>query len=281
MDTADFSPAELLLPETVDFYRNAMRVLSDEGIPFLVAGAYAFQRYTGIFRHTKDFDVFIRYVDVNRALQAMEGAGYPTEVTFQHWLAKAYNGEDFVDLIFKSGNGISEVDDTWFDRAVEDEVLGMKALLCAPEEMIWTKAFIMERERYDGADVAHLIRGSADRINWQRLLYLFGPHWRILLSHLILFGFIYPSERSRIPDEVMQELIARLQNERNSPSPTAKICYGTLISRQQFLKDIEEWGFEDARRLPRGTMTKQQIAEWTEGIKVDGFCKTPDEKVQK
>lgn len=278
MDMTDFSPAEQLAPETVEFYRHAMRVLDDADVPFLVAGAYAFQRYTGIFRHTKDFDVFVRHADIDRAMQAMEKAGYETDFTFQHWLAKAYNGEDFLDLIFKSGNGVSTVDDDWFDRAVEDEVLGVKARLCAPEEMIWTKAFIMERERYDGADVAHLLRGSADRIDWQRLIYLFGPHWRVLLSHLILFGFIYPSERSRIPDEVMQELIARLQEERNSPTPTSKVCNGTLISRQQYLKDIDEWGFEDARLQPRGQMTDEQIVEWTEGIRVDGFCKTEDEE---
>jgi hypothetical protein len=254
-----------------------MRVLQNAGIPFLVGGAYAFQRYTGIFRHTKDFDVFIRHADVDRAMLAMTQAGYPAEFTFQHWLAKAYNGDDFVDLIFKSGNGISEVDDAWFERAVEDEVLGMKALLCAPEEMIWTKAFIMERERYDGADVAHLLRGSSERINWQRMLYLFGPHWRVLLSHIVLFGFIYPSERTRIPDEIMQELMNRLQEERNSPSPTSKVCNGTLISRQQYLKDIEEWGFEDARLQPRGDMTEKQIEDWTEGIKVDGFCQTDED----
>ena len=29
-------------------------------MPFLVGGAYAFARYTGIERHTKDFDVFVR-----------------------------------------------------------------------------------------------------------------------------------------------------------------------------------------------------------------------------
>ncbi|HET6568004.1 MAG TPA: hypothetical protein VFG50_08560 [Rhodothermales bacterium] len=274
MEGKPVSPSELLAPETAAYYRNAMRVLSDAGVPFLVGGAYAFQRYTGIVRHTKDFDLFVKEVDIERALRAMEGAGYRTEMPFPHWLAKAYCvGEDFVDLIFKSGNGVSTVDDAWFDRSVEDEVLGVPTLICAPEEMVWTKAFIMERERYDGADVVHLLRGSAERINWQRMLYLFGPFWRVLLSHLVLFGFIYPSERGRIPDEVFQELTRRLQEERNSPAPNSKVCFGTLLSRQQYLIDIEEWGFEDARLQPRGEMTGEQIEQWTEGIKVDGFGK--------
>lgn len=275
MEGKSVGPSTVLAPETAAYYRSAMRVLREAGVPFLVGGAYAFQRYTGIVRHTKDFDLFVKQTDIDRALQAMEAAGYRTEITFPHWLAKAYcAGEDYVDLIFRSGNGVSEVDDTWFERAVEEEVLGVATLISAPEEMIWTKAFIMERERYDGADVVHLLRGSADRINWQRLLYLFGPFWHVLFSHLILFGFIYPSERGRVPDEVIQELTRRLLEERNNPAPTSKVCFGTLLSRQQYLIDIEERGFEDARLAPRGEMTDQQIEQWTEGIKVDGFAKS-------
>ena len=34
----------------------------------------------------------------------------------------------------------------------------------------------------------------------------FGSDWRLLLNHLILFGFVYPSERSRIPDWVIRKL---------------------------------------------------------------------------
>ena len=61
----------------------------------------------------------------------------------------------------------------------------------------------MERERYDGADVAHLLRAHGDRLDWPRLLRRFGPHWRVLLSHLVLFGFIYPGERALVPAWVM------------------------------------------------------------------------------
>src|SRR5215210_3540573 len=43
---------------TRDFYCSALTTLLRAGVPFLVGGAYAFQRYTGIERHTKDLDVF-------------------------------------------------------------------------------------------------------------------------------------------------------------------------------------------------------------------------------
>src|SRR3954467_10188331 len=103
-----------LAPETRDFYIDSMRVMRDGGVPFLVGGAYAFARYTGIERHTKDFDVFICRRDFQNAVRAFRNAGYDAELTFPHWLGKAYHGEDFVDLIFSAGNGVAAVDDTWF-----------------------------------------------------------------------------------------------------------------------------------------------------------------------
>ena len=84
------------------------------------------------------------------ALDALKRAGYKTEKTFPHWLAKARRGRDCVDLIFRAGNGLCEVDDSWFERAHNHEFGDLPVKLCAPEEMIWMKAYIMERERFDG-----------------------------------------------------------------------------------------------------------------------------------
>ena len=61
--------------------------------------------------------------------------------------------------------------------------------------MVWSKAFVMEKYRYDGADVAHLLLRQGASLDWKRLLRRFGRHWRVLLSHLVLFEFIYPGQR--------------------------------------------------------------------------------------
>jgi hypothetical protein len=132
--------------------------------------------------------------------------------------------------------------------------------------MIWSKAFIMERERYDGADIAHLLRARAGCLDWRRLVGRFGPHWRVLLSHLVLFGFVYPSERGCIPAAVLTELAGRLAEEQRDAPPPDRICCGTLLSRAQYLADVDTLGYRDARLLPDGTMTAGEIAEWTAAI---------------
>src|SRR4051794_12049994 len=100
------SHLEQLDPQAFQFYRKTLTVLGDSGVPFLVGGAYALGYFTGIERHTKDFDIFVRGEDAPRALKVLEAAGYRTELTFPHWLGKAYSGDDFIDVIFNSGNGV-------------------------------------------------------------------------------------------------------------------------------------------------------------------------------
>jgi hypothetical protein len=258
---AEFATYTGLSPETLATYRRAMTVLRDGKVPFLVGGAYAYARYTGVVRHTKDFDVFVQPRDFTRALEALGAAGFRTEVPFPHWLGKAYDGDDFIDVIFSSGNGVARVDDLWFEHAVEGEVLGEPALLCPAEEMLWSKAFIMERERFDGADVAHLLIACSERLDWQRLLRRFAGHEPVLLTHLLLFGYIYPGEAGA-PREVIDELLARARAAQDAV-PAERLCRGPLLSRGQYLRDIEEWGYIDARVQPHGPMSEEEVAIWT------------------
>jgi hypothetical protein len=251
---------------TREFIVRTLETLNSSGVPFLLAGAYALHRYTGIERHTKDLDVFVLRGDLDRHFRALAEAGYRTELTFPHWLGKAFRGEQFLDLIFSSGNGVAPVDDSWFEHAVAEVVFGVPVRLCPPEEILWQKAFIMDRERFDGADVAHLIQARGEGLDWPRLLRRFGPHWPVLLAHLILFSFIYPSERTRVPDWVLGELFRRQQDERGQASPSDPICRGTILSRAQYLIDIRHRGYRDARLRPEGSMTPEQIARWTEAI---------------
>ena len=252
------------------FYCHTLDVFERAGVRVLVGGAYAFARYTGIERHTKDFDVFVRGADFSRTLDALRQAGYTTSVPFPHWLGKAYCGEYFVDVIYSSGNGVARVDEDWFEHAIQDLVFDKPVKLCPPEEMLWSKALIQERERFDGADVAHLLLACAPTLNWRRLVRRFAGDWRVLLAHLVLFGYIYPTERQRIPGWVMHELMRRLATSITAPRPSQRVCRGPLLSRQQYLVDVEEWGFLDARLRPDNPMSASDIATWTAGIADDG-----------
>lgn len=252
--------------DSADFYRRVMEVLQAADFPFLVGGAYAQSCYTGSQRTTKDLDLFIRRRDFERLADVMAQAGYAAEMTYPHWLAKIRQGEAFIDIIFCSGNGVSEVDDEWFEHAADAEVLGVPVKISPVEEMLWSKAFVMERERFDGADVAHLLHARGERLDWPRLLRRFDANWRVLLSHLVLFGFIYPDRQSVVPRWVMQFLLDRLATQPQDAQAKTPLCRGTLLSREQYLQDVEQQGYRDSRLRPDGNMSRHEIARWTDAI---------------
>jgi hypothetical protein len=247
-----------------EFYIDTLRKLQDTNIPFLVGGAFAFSHYSHVPRETKDIDVFVKPDDCPRVLEAFERLGYQTEVPFPHWLGKIRGGNHFMDVIFSSGNGVARVDELWFEHAPKTNVLGLIVRLTPAEEMIWSKAFIQERERFDGADVMHLLRETGPALDWPRLLMRFGDHWRVLFSQLILFGFTYPDKRQNVPAWVMEELIRRLSVSRANLQND--VCYGTLLSREQYLHDLDRLKYRDGRELPAGQMSRGQIDIWTAAI---------------
>jgi hypothetical protein len=258
------STRTMIRASALELYISTLRALETARVPFVVGGAFALRHYAGICRDTKDLDVFLMRQDLETALGALREIGHTTELTFPHWLAKASSGEHFVDIIFDSANGLCPVDEKWFEHAPVGTVFGVPVLLCPIEEVIWTKSFVMERERFDGADICHLLEAQgASGIDWQRLLDRYGEHWRVLLGHLSFFSFVYPNARENVPPWVMADLTRRLRDE---GSIEEQLCRGTLISREQYLIDVHERSYADARRPPHGRVTEEDLAIWTAAI---------------
>ena len=140
-------------------------------MPWLVGGAVCLDQARGD-RASHERPGYLR---VYRAIAIQFSAhsrrgDFATEVSFPHWLAKAYGEDGFIDVIYSSGNGVVQVDQEWFTHACEGEILGVPVKLCAVEEMIWSKGYVQERERFDGADIAHLIRCRGKTMDWARPL---------------------------------------------------------------------------------------------------------------
>jgi len=244
------------------FYRDVLSGLREKDVPFLLGGGYAMRHWTGIARDSKDLDIFVTRDARDRVLELMDERGYLTATPFPHWLSKIYCEDLYIDVIFNSGNGLTTVDETWFQHAVDGKLLGVPVKICPAEETLWSKAFVIERERCDAADVAHLIRAMGHRMDWRRLIDRFADNARVLFAHVVLFGFIYPGETDKVPRWAIDELFADMNNEQPDPSD---LCRGTLLSRAQFLVDLERWGYKDAR-TELGIMRESAVDIWTAAI---------------
>lgn len=231
--------------EAESFYAESLRQLKASEIPFLVAGTYAISCYTGISRPTKDIDVFCRAGDYPRILNHFAALGYETEIEDERWLGKVRRGPLFFDVIFNSTTNMTPVNDQWFAEARPADVLGIEVLITPPTELIWSKAFVQHRNKYDGADVAHMILKQHGQINWKRLLSYMDQYWEVLLIHVLNFRFIYPTERELVPRWLLDELLGRLHERDKLPVAQTRICRGRLFSRTDYLIDVTEWGFVD------------------------------------
>ncbi len=247
------------------FYRQALSALNASEVPYLVGGTYALSHYTGITRRTKDLDLFVRREDLAGVLEVLAGIGCRTEIPFPHWLGKAHGGPYLIDVIHASGDGNARVDGEWFEHAERGAAFGVPVLLNPAEEMIWSKSFIMERDRCDGADIGHLLLARAAQLDWTRLVARYAEHWRVLLAHLVLFGFCYPSRRDLVPASVVELLSQRLQDETAAPPSAEPVCYGTLLSRS-YRVDVERLGLRDGRLEPGTGITAAELAPWIEAF---------------
>ena len=197
----------------------------------------------------------VRRRDWPAIARALREQNIYTRLPFPHWLGKALHGKSQVDVIFSGGNGLTKVDDDGSRAASRPACSASTCSLSPPEELLWSKAFVMERERFDGADVLHLILAMVDDLDWRHLCERFRGHEKVLLAHVVLFQDVYPDHASRLPRWLIPALL-------DAQDPAAmfstRLCRGTLLSRAQYLVDVEKRGFADARRPPFGPMTDNE-----------------------
>ena len=248
------------------FYRDALERLSQSGIPFLVGGAFALGHYTSIERHTKDLDLFLREADVGRALDLFRAAGYSADLPFPHWLGKVCCGSQYVDLIFQFRQWRRDRR----RRVVRSrrQRRGSRAagapVPAGGDDLV--QGLRPGAERSDGADVLHLLRVRGRSLDWDRLMARFGPHWRVLFAHLVMFGFVYPGRQHHIPRWVTDTLLARFAADRDNDEVPDTVCNGTLLSREQYVFDVNDLAYDDARVEPRGRLTPREVSIWTAAI---------------
>jgi len=236
------SSAPVKIPEEQQtLFREILIQLEQQHIPYAVAGAFALREHTGIGRDTKDLDLFLTAEAVSRAIPALRDQGFECETCDPVWLYKAHRGGFFVDLITGMSNAAIVVEDCWIEHSRPAVVHGVHTRVLAAEELLASKLFVTRRERFDGADIAHIIYGTRGQLDWQRVLHLAAENWELLFWALVLFRYAYPAQTEFVPLKVWHELIRRFDHAVVNPDPAARFR-GSLIDDKMFAIDVNEWG---------------------------------------
>jgi putative nucleotidyltransferase-like protein len=232
-------------PEEARTYGEALDALDLAGVHYMLGGALALSAYTGIWRDTKDLDVFVPGRDVARVLEVLENSGFETEIAESHWLAKAWRGDLFVDVIHANDSGTVTVQESWFANAKEVETLSRRVRVIPAEEMFLSKIFVASRDRWDMSDVVHLIFARRGELDWERILAGTGEHWELLFAYLHLYRYVYPSHAHYVPRWVLDLLLKRYEEEVEA-APRGPLRFrGTLLDDVSFGVDVEAWGLPD------------------------------------
>lgn len=228
----------------MELFRDVLEALERRRVPYAVSGAFALRQHTGICRQTKDLDLFVTAQNCPSALECLRQEGMECDVLDPVWLAKARRGEYFVDLITGMSNGLIVVEDSWIERARAAVVYGVTTRVLAAEELVASKIFVARRERFDGADIAHVIFGTYGGFDWRREMELVGEHWEMLLWSLVLFRYVYPAQSHYVPAEIWCELLRRFEEKIQNRNPEARFR-GSLVDDNMFAIDVNEWQLPD------------------------------------
>ena len=230
--------------EQATLFEEVLTVLEEKHVPYAVSGAFALRQHTGICRFTKDLDLFMTAETSKQAFAYLRERGFECEVCDPVWLAKARKDEFFVDLITGMSNGVIVVENSWIERARAAVVHGVTSRVLAPEELVASKLFVAKRERFDGADIAHIIYGTYKAFDWKRELELVGENWEILFWSLVLFRYVYPAQTHYVPAEVWRELLEKFQKTVTTRDSKARFR-GSLVDENMFAIDLNEWGLDN------------------------------------
>jgi len=233
-----------LPPEASTLYREVLEAMNQHELPYAVAGAFALQKYTGISRITKDLDLFLKASDIPAALEYLKQLGFRCETPDPVWLSKAHRGDYFVDLISGMSNAVIVVDDSWMKRTLPAMIAGVPSRIISVEDLLGSKLFVVRRERFDGADIAHIIYRTRGQLNWDRVLKLAGEHWEMVLWALVLFRYVYPAQTHYVPLPLWRDLLGRFMHAIEHPNPDASFR-GSLVDDNMFSIDMKDWGLPD------------------------------------
>jgi hypothetical protein len=216
-------------------YREVIRQARAEGVPFAFGGAFATAVYTGDLRNTKDFDFYVTPADREGLKRAITRAGltdYFDQMPYDRsWIYRGSRGDIIVDAIWAMANHRADVDRQWLEVGKEVVIRGERLRAIPAEELMWSKLYVLQRERCDWPDVLNLLDAQAGSIDWERLLNRLEEDTSLLAGAMSVFAWLAPDRAGTVSSRVWQRL--GLQ----SPGPAPP----NLVQSRANLLDSRPW----------------------------------------
>ena len=225
-------------------HQRVVECVRGRDIRFAVGGGLAFSAYAGRWRNTKDLDLFILPSDREGAIQAVTEAGFidyfdqtPYDTA---WIYRGYKEGHIVDLIWAMANHSNFVDEEWMTSNLSLRIHGLDLPLAPVEELIFSKLYVMQRERCDWPDLFNIVNRQGMEIDWDRLIERVGPDAPLLGAMMRIYAWLCPEPAAGLPAHIWEK-IGVIAPE---PAPGRGVDRGRIA-----LLDTRDWfgpaGIED------------------------------------
>ena len=199
---------ERLPPEQWSIYNRVMSQAHRRDLQFAIGGGFATMTYTGLWRETKDIDLFILERDKDKMIRVLSDSGledyYEQQQYERHWIYRSHKGEIIVDVIWAMANKRAAVDEVWL-QGPELEIHGEHFRLVPAEETLWSKLYVLQHDRCDWPDGLSLLYSVGPELDWQRLLGRIGEDAPLLFGLLSVFSWLCPGRARELPPWLWQE----------------------------------------------------------------------------
>lgn len=222
-------------------YREVIQQARALGVRFAFGGAFAIAAYTGELRNTKDFDFYLLPRDRDAMKDAMTRAGlkdYFDQLSYDRsWIYRGTRDDIIVDAIWAMANHRTDVGEQWLSRGPEITIRGELLRAIPIEDLIWSKLYVLQRERCDWGDIFNLVDAGADAMDWEYLLDRMGEDAPLLGGALSVFGWLAPDRASDIPTAVWRRLGVCASPENDDPE-VSRARANLLDSRPWFTRHL-------------------------------------------
>jgi hypothetical protein len=166
--------------------------------------------YTGVGRYTKDLDLYILPEHREWAIDVMGQCGledyFDIKPYNREWIYRAFNGDIIVDSIWAMANRRADVDTAWLERGPVIRMFDQEFPVIPPEELIWSKLYVLQRDRCDWPDILNLICATGPSLDWNHLLRRVEDDLPLVKGLVSVFSWVSPERAKQLPSWIWKKL---------------------------------------------------------------------------
>ena len=189
-------------------FSDVVQTAESVGIRLLIGGALALSAYTPLQRRTKDIDFYILPEDRDRTVALLHDLGFRdfySEMPYdREWIYRSIREGVIADIIWSFANKRALVDEHWFHHSLSLPCSGAVLRVVPPEELLWAKLYVLQRDRCDWPDLLNLLYYTGPSLDWERLRNRLGDDRPLLEALKLVFSWMCPGRPAETPGHLVE-----------------------------------------------------------------------------